>query len=123
MITVTVNTDLVCGTDRGGEDLFLDFSAETPEKPDFESFKDLNNIKIVLGEEGLHNLSGSIDSFEAGRQVKLTDGQYEFEWTGTKGDLAKLASSLLCNKKNWSREVDSDGCKFLVSHFVGGNAE
>jgi len=136
MIEVTVNTDLVAGTNRGGEDLYLEFTAKTPSKPDFELFKNQDNIKLILGEGSIKSLrlpdeededegdgENFLDAFEADKKIILAEGEYEFQWVGTKSQLVALAAQLLLDKKNWSRGIDSDECKFEARHFVHGNAD
>ena len=113
---VTVTPRVVHGTDRGGEDLFLDFAADGA--PDQEP------VTVEFGQEG--DLTFEEDEDDTSLVVVTTEN-YEFEWRGTPEQLAQLAVGAGCqNEANWQwcGPVSGPPAKqFRHEHYVGGNAE
>ena len=137
---VTVTPRVVAGTDRGGEDLFLDFVAyhdgDTP--PVEESVEE-----VQLGLEEWDGLTEVLDeeTCDGGPEVCYRTCHYEFEWTGTgKGALqaefqsynednqgaVRKVESVFRNPANWHychKPGEPPRLKCCWEHYVDGNAE
>ena len=117
MIKVTVTKDVVAGTERGGEDLFLVFQASTSKPPDLNSIlpKDIEiDVEVLVVQVALKEKDGQLYACSKGA----------FIWAGTKEDLKQLVLPHLEELMNWSRPgLEGEICQFEYRHFVDGNAD
>ena len=113
---VTVEPKTVCGTDRGGEDLFLVFTASGEPSDHF-------TVEPVDGDPSWH-CEGDDDDPGV---LWCRTGHYEFKWEGTLEDLHQLAedAGVTCpDEWEWCGPVTSPPQRrWCYEHFVGGNAE
>lgn len=121
---VTVTPRVVSGTDRGGEDLFLDFAAD-----EF----DTGPLQVELGDgDPSWDFADDYDEDEDGNPtpestVSCCTGHYEFEWKGTFAQLVALVRETgVTSEQNWrwTGPASSPPVKvFRHEHFVAGNAD
>lgn len=122
-----VTPRVVAGTDRGGEDLFLDIVAEVegntpPSLEDIEvvgfnadADAHMEPVGEVLEEDGL--ILGS---------VEVNSGHYEFEWSGDGNDILDLVRDEFKDPKSWCfchQHGEPERLRFYVEYFVDGNAD
>jgi hypothetical protein len=129
---IKVSCDLVHGTDRGGEDLFLVFRTESNNiqpanslglmGPILDLTKETLELELDLDEES-EDMKKMIRDFHEGNQITLGWGEYDFRWVGTKGDLLEIVRNSILEPRFWSRTADEVIWRFKLTHFVDGNAD
>jgi len=117
LATLKVTPHVVCGTDKGGEDLYLCF--ECTEQGDTHE---------VTPEDG--NVSWQLEFDDEGEKVvslRCVTDYYEHEWEGTPEDLLALAveNGLLDETKwQWHGPVSEEPKRrWKYQHYVTGNAD
>lgn len=119
MATVTVKPRVVAGTDKGGEDLFLDFEC-TEKDGEFE-------VVFEDGAECSWEFEVDEDDEEKVVSARCTSGYYEFEWEGTPEDALALALAAGVDKDSnweWFGSVSEEPKKrWCLEHFADGNAD
>lgn len=114
---------VVSGTNKGGEDLFINFAGSTDERPDLKEIPFNVLICLTCGNgvvnEVLHDDGHDI------KAVKWTTSAYQFEWEGTNDQLAGIVLPYLKDPENWTTTLDAQAgaWKFSYDHFVNGNAD
>jgi len=119
-LTVNVESKTVAGTERGGEDLFLLFTAEA----DVVGLN-LDALEPVLA------VGESFDGSPVPRSgapdepatVWCSSPTGDFEWRGTEQELLDLVEQHLRLPDNWSVRLGGTTAKFEYEEFVGGNAD
>lgn len=99
---------VVCGENRGGEDLHLDFIYDGPKVK-------LDEVEIVPDPD----------------DFKVKDGKYEtscymkmFKWAGTVEDLRKILQEVWDQESYWwCHPGKCEELLFEYSHYVDGNAD
>lgn len=127
---IKVDTEVVAGTDRGGEDLFLVIEAESDAKDDNALIEELDGLKErineLLDELGQRDPDDSEIWSEKGR-VKSTPTEYEFSIDMSEPEFAKLLTEVVGDLKKWSqkRPHGDEKWKWTLNHFhlVTGNAD
>ena len=116
MIKVLVSSVVVAGTDRGGEDLFIKFTASTTERPTLNY--GLNDIEIEVGDD--------IDEIDG--VLSVCTEAYEFEWEGTRDAIKErvlpfLNSDEYIDGDGWISNLKGTKFIFTLEDFVDGNAD
>jgi len=112
-VKVTVTPRVEAGTDKGGEDLWLDFEA-TGDGPLV--------VELQPGDP-----SWDEDEDENPGVFSCCTDHYEFEWSGSLLELLKLAEKAGVNDSSnwaWCGPVTKQPQRhWTYSHFVAGNAD
>ena len=115
---VTVKPEVVAGTDKGGEDLFLVFEATG-------DVSDTFSVEPLPGDPDW-GYDGDGDEDDPKATWSVCSGYYEFKWSGTLEDLAEIArqAGVTCaDSWEWDGScLQEPGKRFHCRHFVGGNA-
>ncbi len=125
-VRATVEPKVVAGTERGGEDLFLLFTAYEDNKVEgvLLELKDGDDLDWYYEEE---NEEESEEDEHKGKVYSCTTVQYEFTWEGTHQDLLELYKEQGGDDTttwNWYGPVSEPPKKrFYLEHFVDGNAD
>lgn len=127
---IKVDTDVVAGTNRGGEDLFLIIKAESEATDDKALLRELTDnvdaaVNEVLDELGQRDPDDSEIWSEQG-QVKSTPTEYEFSIDISEPDFAKLLRDKVKSVNLWKQERSVGGklkWVFHHEHYVAGNAD
>lgn len=107
--SVVASPFVEAGIQRGGEDLFIKFSAKTTTRPDLSNL----DFQIDLDNEW------SID----GDQISFKTEYYDFGWNGTKDDLRKMVMGAIIKESHWNSNLAGTEFRFEYEEFVDGNAE
>jgi len=113
---VTVTPKVVGGTDKGGEDLYLVFTATGEVSDDFV-------VEPLPGDP-----DWDCDDEDDPEAVwSCCTGHCEFEWSGTLKDLAEVAQAAGATRADsweWYGPANQQPQKrFRYEHFVAGNAD
>ena len=116
---VTVTPQVVSGTNKGGEDLFLDFEAIGEPSDTF-------TVEPTSGDPSW-NCDGEGDEDDPTNVWSCCTEHYEFKWSGTLADLHKLAVEAgVTDSAEWEWCGKVGGPperRFRHEHFVAGNAD
>lgn len=115
MHKVSCLPEVIAGTDKGGEDLFLAFTLSTDHKPDF------NEPLTVVPGVGWDKEPNEDDEVQS--EFSVETSAYNFKWAGSSLDLVKLVESAFKNEANWSRSFNGSKYNFKWRYFVNGNAD
>jgi hypothetical protein len=148
-VKVYVTPRVVAGTDRGGEDLFLDFEAhhdgDTPPVDEpvevllcvRDDWEGLTEVRDLTGDE-------PDEAYLPGVRVYYRSCYYDFEWEGTGEDAlaaefrdystykedqqvrTRKVEEVFRNPTNWSfchKPGESPRLRCYFEHYVNGNAE
>jgi hypothetical protein len=142
-IEIIVYPVVVAGPDRGGEDLWLDFSAviDLTKHPELkEATADRRQFAMELNTIWHHKGEISVD-FGCGDEVasshfdttlggcpevEYRTPHYGFSWKGTPEDALGLIRERLLDPRSWKvsyRIGDHPHVEFRHRHYVAGNAE
>jgi hypothetical protein len=152
-VKVRVTPRVVAGTDRGGEDLFLDLEAhhdgDTPPVDEpvevllrtADDWEGLTEVREPAEFEELV-LSGELpdEKFHSGVRVYYRSCHYDFEWEGTGEDalaakfrdysdnqvVVRKVEDVFRNSANWAfchKPGESPRLRCYLEHYVNGNAE
>lgn len=128
-VKLTVVPDCVAGTRKGGEDLFLIFTA-------FEDAS-VEGVEVVLkdGNVGWNFVKwdeeeeGYVDFLEedtSGALVRCATDDYDFDWVGTQDGLVALFEEVGGSDKSkwswWGPITEEPKKRFYRQYRVGGNA-
>ena len=121
-----VTPRVVAGTDRGGEDLFLDVVAEV----EGNTPPSLEDIEVVGFNADLVHIEPIGDVLEEDDlilgKVKVTSPHYEFEWSGDGNDILDLVRDEFQNPKSWCfchQHGEPERLRFYSELYIDGNAD
>ena len=112
---VTVTPKTVGGTNRGGEDLFLVFEATG-------EISDSFTVEPLPGDPDWD----CDDELDPEAVWSVCTAHYEFEWSGTLKDLAKIVAGDVTSPRAWEwcgSTSQQPQKRFRCEHFVAGNAD
>ena len=115
MHKVHCSPEVVAGTDKGGEDLFLLFTLYLDHQPD------LTEPLTVVPGVGWDKEPNEDDKVQS--EFSVETSAYNFKWAGNAEDLVKLVQSAFKNEANWTRSFDGSKYNFKWRYFVDGNAD
>jgi hypothetical protein len=117
---IEVSTDVVAGTDQGGEDLYLTFRITQDKKPDFD-----DSLIFIANPCGNWDQPMERDKeIPEDQEISCSSSSiYDFKWKGKIADLREIIKDEIKNEENWSRSFDGKTYKFEYDHFVRGNAD
>lgn len=126
-IKATVEPHVVAGTDRGGEDLYLLFSAHEDDTVEGVLLELEDGDEVWNWEYEDEEAEEDCDDEHEGKVYFCTTSQYKFKWEGTHKDLLKLFvenGGTDTNCWSWYGPVSEPPKKrFILKFYVDGNAE
>jgi len=129
-IEMIVEGEGTSGTNKGGEDLNLIFSAETPlnDPATFGEALQTAEIEVIFVEghgANLDPLEGDLDNDQIDR-VRYKTFHYDFNWEGTRADALALVEESIRDPRHWKAQGAIGGPQkavFTQEVFIDGNAD
>jgi len=128
-VKLTVVPDCVAGTRKGGEDLFLIFTAfEDASVEGVEVVLKDGNVSwnFVKWDEEEEGYVQFLEEDTSGATLRCVTDTYEFDWVGTQADLVALFEKVGGSDKSkwswWGSIAEEPKKKFYRQYRVGGNA-